>query len=62
MWDCDFPWCFLANSAFASPFPKPEGFICEGSALFNADAIVWIVYLKDMEEVGFVEKAEIGSR
>lgn len=47
--DCVLPWCFLANSAFASPFPRPEGFRCAGSALFNVDAIVTFVDIEIYE-------------
>ncbi len=38
---CDWvlPWCFLANSAFASPLPRAD-FKCAGNALFNEEAIV----------------------
>lgn len=42
MWDCDFPWCFRANSAFASSaFCRPEDDLrCDGMALFKEAAMM----------------------
>ena len=39
MWDCVLPWCFLANSALASPPPRAD-FKCAGSALFKEEVML----------------------